>query len=248
MRRLFSKSTTTLLSLGCCILVIHPVGAQTIVPGVRPASVTPTLDMELTAMPQFGHLQVGDRIFATERVENGFVARDIDSGEAVVVTDEALEQYEVTMPRTSSDLPVRISVRRQQLLGETNTLSVEAYEISDTTFTGSMAFGETSVPIAYHSIGRADEEESNADETEPRRLSDKIIIRIVVTAAVVGALGCAIAALATNCVEDCGEECRLCGGTTFSASEGLCGTCTCECSIEGLQPMIPNGEGCAVYH
>lgn len=248
MKKLLGGPCMVLVGVACCMMVF-PLQALGTGQNVQARITAPLSLSELAAMPRLGELQVGDRHFSLERVQNGFVARDVESGESVVVTDEALLSYAVTMPAVSSDAPLRLSVSRQQLLGAGETLSVEAEEVSESSFAGTISYGSTNVPIAYRSsmLDSAGDRRPS-DSQDLRRVSGEVIVVIVISAAVVGVVSCAVVALMTNCITDCSDACSACGASMISASEGWCGQCTCQCQTPRIIAEIPNGEGCGVYH
>ncbi len=53
-----------------------------------------------------------------------------------------------------------------------------------------------------------------------------IVITVVASAAAIAALGCWFLGWITNCIDDCADACEH---GVKSATEGTCGTCTCEC-------------------
>ena len=52
------------------------------------------------------------------------------------------------------------------------------------------------------------------------------MITVVASAGAIAALGCTFLGWITNCVDDCGDVCEH---GVKKATEGHCGTCTCEC-------------------
>ena len=237
MRSLCRFAIAVLVGLAACMQVF-PVWAVGV--GVEARSLTRISPADLAAFPSVGELQVGDRVVSLERVKNGFVARDLDTGDSVVITDEALQHYMVAMPGASSDRARRVTVLRQQLFGGEETLSVEIDEASDAVFAGTVIHGETRLPVVYRPADPGSlAMDGLGDSGELRRESGEALVIVVVLsaaaiAAALGAIGCAVATLWTNCIDDCGDACSQGGGSMESASEGWCGECTCECQTDPL--------------
>jgi hypothetical protein len=236
MKRLISIPGTTLVAMAV-VMMVFPV--QLMAAGVRieaPQLASTSASLATDSVPQHGELQIGDRVFSLERVDNGFVARDLTSGETVVITAEEVAQYDITRsPAEGSELPYVVAVERSEEFGGDAALSVQVDEHSGSSFTGSLFHGTQVVPVVYTDL--SDDAGVSDGSSEVRLVTgEAVVIVIVLTAAALGVIGCTILGWVTNCIKDCSAACAAAGGRMLSASEGPCGQCTCKC-----QPLATTG-------
>ena len=204
--------------------------------------------LDFASIPSLGQLTVGQKTYLLERVENGFIARDVDSQRGAVISDQELAGLRLMAPNRSSD-ENRYTIQGAQLFGGRETLTVIVDEANEYSVSARITAGATTIPVSYelHSESSPRSPEWNRSGGGLSHASEEIILVLVIGAAAISALGCTLAALLTNCASDCADACGECGGSLLSSSEGLCGTCTCQCQQSGFSQEIPNCVGCAAY-
>lgn len=205
------------------------------------------VQIDFNAMPQLSQIRIGDRELLVTRVANGFVVDEQETDSTWVLSDRELEEYAVSAP---SELDpgqgmIRVALSRTGAMNGYRSLNVDIAHATGSGFVGTVEGVHETLPIAFQSIVGADN--AGADFVAGELA---VTFTLVISAATLGVLTCAVNALITNCASDCAEACSLCdGGYLLSSEEGFCGTCTCKCgrTYTGIQQDIPNGAGCGVY-
>lgn len=203
------------------------------------AAAVPTAARQLSfsssKIPSLGELQIGSISLSVERVRNGVIVRNLATEESVVLTLAEVAEYQIVDERQNPDGSVELAFVRPDPFGAPQRVEMRLSEMTGFNFAGQLSRGETTVPFAYTSFSDDLRQIGSSSAAGSSRVSgEAIFLVIVVSAAVVTAVGCSAAALLTNCIRDCADACWSCGQCSMeSASEGLCGTCTCTCSCGG---------------